>query len=586
MTNAEPVLAASFARCLPVYSDKDEDKTRYNQPGWIPVENTSQFQTIFQLHHLCPKPWRYRDAESMKTLSNVGLKDEYDGGGFVADLGYNAKSAMGVLTKLEANNWINDKTVAVFVEFTVFEPASALFSAVRYLYERFPTGGANTVTKIRTLTLYSPPDPTYGSFFQVCQLLLMLVILFFFLAEVGRLYRQKCSYFKHFWNWIEILQIISAVSTVVMFFFKEKYTSEFVKRVRENPFETSSTDYIVLWSDMEVYLLALVLFLVTLKFLRLIRFNRHVCQMTGTIKLSVEHVISFFIVFLAVILAYTQLGWLVFGASLAPYSSFYESVSSLLQMIVGGKMYFYEIRSVNFLLGPLFIFVYVLSMAMILLNMFLAILNDSYEHVKDTHGDDFPDARLGDFMSDYIQDRARHYSHMMTLYCKKLLHIPKGKRRPTIDDTESYFQVPQEELTCPSIWIEDVDEELKSVSITLASIETFNDILFDVDGRELDNIRSSFEEIGRDLRCSVSTANLSQDNESKRCCCELVEGDRCSCMEPVNTCDTEAVKIWEKSPDLLYRSRHKRGPFRNQLTCERSDKSVNNALDGSRETRV
>ena len=64
----------------------------------------------------------------------------FDGGGYVAELGYNSLSAINVIKVLEENRWIDNQTAAVFVEFTVFEPSSSLFSAIKLLFERSPIG--------------------------------------------------------------------------------------------------------------------------------------------------------------------------------------------------------------------------------------------------------------------------------------------------------------------------------------------------------------------------------------------------------------------------------------------------------------
>lgn len=402
-----PQLGELFSRCIPSYSSKNEYKTPYNLPLWIPVTNTSLNQSVFELERMCPKPWRYRSSWDLQTLSYEGFYSTYSGGGFVADLGYNIKSALDVINKLQAKNWIDEFSVAVFIEFTIFNPSSSLFSVNKCLYERSPAGGVAFSRSVKTLTLYKAASNHFQKFYEVCHLLFMVIILFIVIDEASKIYHKKKQYFKGFWNWVEMLQIVTAVSSVVIYFLKAKYTSWFVKKVRNNPFETSSADYIVLWSTVEVYVLSFLIFIVTVKILRLIRFNRHVCQMMGTLARAVSPLISYFVVFVATVLAYTQLAFLIFGSAMGPYSSFFNSLRAVLQMLLGGKMFFYEIKSVNGVLGPLFVFFYMFTMAFILLNMFLAILNESYFEVVDSPGNDFSNADLGHFMVAYLSRNIR-----------------------------------------------------------------------------------------------------------------------------------------------------------------------------------
>lgn len=531
-----PDLAHQFQRCLSAFADEVAYSAPYNKPGWITQDNSSQLISFFELLNLCPKPWRYRTAENLSTLSVLGLQSSYGGGGFVADLGYNARSALNVLDDLERNNWINDLTAAVFVEFTVHQPATALFSVIKYLFERLPTGGYNAVAKITTLTLYASPDPTFKSFYQLCQLLLMLIILFFFFAEIGKLYRQKCAYFTQFWNWLELFQIFGTIAAIVMFFFKEMYTSMFVERVQANPFETSSTDYIVLWSDFEIYLLAFVIFIVTMKFLRLIRFNRHICQMIATIQKSIDHLVSFFFVFVGIILAYTQLGVLVFGANVPAYSSFFQAMRAVCQMILGGATHFHVLRDTSRFVGPLFVFCYMLSMSMIMLNMFLAILNDSYEEVKDIEGDSFADAELGEFMKSYIITKAGYLGKDLVGFFSKMLNLTrfKGKRRTY--DSNSYVKVPTR--VTDVLASHEADDIIEICDETpplamMASMEDLTDSEDDEVTASLEDIRRSLSNISAELRCSITAMDDIPPRSWEQDFNDLNKDLQCSCEETV-----------------------------------------------------
>ncbi|XP_031571396.1 uncharacterized protein LOC116305596 isoform X3 [Actinia tenebrosa] len=493
----EPRISHQFKRCIPKYSHEHEDKTEFNMPGWNPVYNVNATMSLFELWDLCPKPWRYRTARSLNSLPFQGAEVSYDGGGFVADLGYDVGQAMDVINNLEYHKWIDDKTAAVIVEITVFDPATLLFSHVKYLYERFTTGGTNVRTTIKTLVLYSSSDQTFQSFYQVCQLMLMLMILFFFFVEIGKVYRQGRAYVRQFWNWMELVQIISAVSAIVMFFFKEKYTSDFVRKVQNNPYETSSIDYIILWSDLEIYLLSLVIFIVTIKFLRLIRFNRSICQMTGTLVRSAKNIWSFFIIFVAILLGFTQLGFLAFGATVTAYSSFFQSLRSVMQMLLGGEMHFYELQSTNGIIGPIFTFVFMFSMTMILLNMFLAILNESYEETReDENSDDFADADLCDFMFSYFGSKYKLFLEEYKNVQTKILSIAERfirQRRKRKE--EEYHRLHAEEVKETDV-CEDESNRKKSGLVFLASIESFHDLLSD---ENLDDIKSNITDLKQSL---------------------------------------------------------------------------------------
>ena len=368
-------------RCLPFYNNDHQDTTPYNKPGWIPVSNVTSFRSnITNLDSLCPKPWQYLTADDLKTDPLRGKMATYSGGGYVANLGYNSESALDVIESLQQGHWIDDKTVTVLVECTVFEPSTSLFSILNYLYERYPTGGIITSSKIKTMTVYLPQGSNrYQLFYQACQVVLTLVIIIFAIMEIVKVLRGARVYFKRFWNWVEITLISFASAAVAIMLYKDKYTRKYVKNVRTNPFDNWSVDQIVRLSEIEDYLLACVMFIITVKSLRLIRFNPHIYQMRKTLRDSITPLFSFTTVFSVIILAFASFGYMAFGSSVIEYSSISDAIRSLLQMLIGGKSSYYQLKvATESSLGPIFLFVYLIAAMALLLNLFIAILDESY----------------------------------------------------------------------------------------------------------------------------------------------------------------------------------------------------------------
>ena len=366
---------------MPFYSESNEDTTPFHKPGWIPVKNASLTITnTAELDSLCPKPWQYVTASGLKSEPIQGTTTSYLGGGFLANLGYNSESALDVIESLEVNRWIDDRTAAVLIECTLFEPVTSFYSFMRYLYEKFPTGGVTASGTVKTVTIYLPHgSESYRSFYQVSQVLLMLVILSFVIIEIAKAFRGGRIYFKRFWSWVDILLICFAASGIGIMLYKEGCTREYVRNVRANPFDNWSADQIMFWSEVEDYLLSLVMFVVTIKSLRLFRFNPHIYQMRTTLRDSVTPLSSFAVVFLVVIIAFALFAFLSFGSSVLNYSTLPQAIRTLLQMTIGGKSSYYQLKfATDSFLGPLFLFAYLITAMAILVNTFIAILNESY----------------------------------------------------------------------------------------------------------------------------------------------------------------------------------------------------------------
>jgi polycystin 2 len=85
----------------------------------------------------------------------------------------------------------------------------------------------------------------------------------------------------------------------------------------------------------------------------------------------------FFIIFLA----FAQLGYLLFGTQVKDFAGFDDSIFTLFRIILG-DFNFHDLEQANRYLGPAYFILYVFFVFFVLLNMFLAIINDTYTEVK------------------------------------------------------------------------------------------------------------------------------------------------------------------------------------------------------------
>ena len=162
----------------------DEDQTRYSMPKWRPIPaNETALLSEFALREMCPRPWRYKKSDELHNLPLQGLRGVYGGGGFVADLGYTKSSALRVIQNLQNNSWIDEKTRVVFVEFMIFDSSTNLFSAASYIFEALPLGGATTFERINTMSLYGARSTGTRSMSAVCELIVLLMVFYFIVAE-------------------------------------------------------------------------------------------------------------------------------------------------------------------------------------------------------------------------------------------------------------------------------------------------------------------------------------------------------------------------------------------------------------------
>lgn len=233
-------------------------------------------------------------------------------------------------------------------------------------------------------------------------MLLFVIVLFKIGQTIWRIYKEKCSYFKSFWNCLDILLIIVATATAVLMAFNSEYTRRIVLKVQENPYARMSFDYVVLFNDLESVAFAMIAFLITIKLLQILKFNANIRTFTHCFKCSRDYLLSFSFIFFCVLMAYAQVGVLVFGQTEGSYKSLMRALVTEFSIILGGKMGYQNLDSIGHLMGPLFLFTFSLLITILLMNFFITILNDSLVEAKNILPKDNVDAQLSEFMEEEL----------------------------------------------------------------------------------------------------------------------------------------------------------------------------------------
>ena len=129
----------------------------------------------------------------------TGMFNSYEGGGYVAVMGYDQNTASGVLGETLGYGWVDHQTRAVILEFAVFNANTNLLSIASYFYEVLASGAAFTTRRVQTLELYSTESGAL-MFYLICQLLFMAMVLYYLIMLLVHLYRQRLAFFSISWT--------------------------------------------------------------------------------------------------------------------------------------------------------------------------------------------------------------------------------------------------------------------------------------------------------------------------------------------------------------------------------------------------
>lgn len=326
---------------------------------------------------MCPRPWRYHTATELKSVPLWGTTTVYSGGGYVAELGYYPAKSLEVIAELEHYKWIDRRTRGVFLEFTVYNAQVNLFSVISLLVETMPTGGVETFRRIDTIRVYRYVGEL-ANVALAAELIIVLVVLFLLYKVTKRMYHQKMAFFRKFWNLVDLLQVLFALVSIALYFVKMISINATMKDLSDNPFLFVSFSMLLTWNEIDTYMIAFVVFLTTIKFLYLLRYNSHIKLLNQTFSNMRKEILLFMVQFLFWFLPFVILSHISFGAHLQDFISLPSAFQAMLNALLGAS-YFHDLEQVDRVIGPALFFCYSILMELILLNMFVSIINAAFE---------------------------------------------------------------------------------------------------------------------------------------------------------------------------------------------------------------
>lgn len=399
-----------FPNCFLEYSEKNADTQSPATDSTVSLMNVSESKDEMGSEKMCKEALKFQDAKKLGTLPVVTAKNTYAGGGLVADLGYEFSTAQNVIYNLKEDKWVTRETRAIFLEMVFFEPATNIFAFVRFTFEFLTTGRIYVHQRVDPLSFYGSGSPTFDGLFIFCYFFIAVLVVVRLYREIKELRKRRCCYFKDPWNYLEFILSVATIATIVVFFFKAEFTRLVVQKIQRNPFARVSFDYVALWTDVESVLLAVVIFIATLKFLRIVKFNEHISILAWTMRFSRGPLVSYSVIFMIKITAFSLLGNLLFGSMDFMYSTFVRTVVNCFEMILGKGVDFAEMKGHNGIIGPLYLLMYNFCLTILVMNFFVAILCDSFTEAREKTKEENEDVEITDFTVDYLKSSLKEIS--------------------------------------------------------------------------------------------------------------------------------------------------------------------------------
>lgn len=167
-------------------------------------------------------PYQHRSEDFTGSPTQLGQLGSYTGSGYLIDLDFEPTKAVTSLLRLQSNNWLDDKTRALFVETLLVNRNNMLFSHIQIILEFPSVGGVFANTEVISARLY-PYITTFDYFILILQVIFAVIVIARVFALVISAVQKRLRGFATLERLREIVDL--GLSIAVITFFVLKFTS-------------------------------------------------------------------------------------------------------------------------------------------------------------------------------------------------------------------------------------------------------------------------------------------------------------------------------------------------------------------------
>ncbi|NWX90256.1 PKDRE protein, partial [Nothoprocta pentlandii] len=364
----------SKSHCLPNYGSDSLEKGDY-AGTWIKTakEYVTKDASSYTGFTYQPNktPWVYYSYGDLHIYGPAGYPFYF----FPAEGRRNSTTRLNILQK---SNWLDEKTWAVIIELTTFNPNVNLFCCISVIFEVSYFGIVNSSLSVHSFDVPIFHQQTTA---QMVVFVIVLVFLFIYIAdELHTICQEKKDYINNISNIINLCLKSELLLFVVLKVIKFKMGADIVKFYLLHPNDFIHFHAVSHLDEFLRIAMGFLAFLTILKTLRYSRFFYDVRLAQRSILAALPGISSMAFIVLVYFFVFMAFGYLVFGQHEWNYNNMIHSAQTVFSYCVSA---FRDTEfSSNRLLGGLFLASFMLMMICVLINLFQAVIISAYEEMK------------------------------------------------------------------------------------------------------------------------------------------------------------------------------------------------------------
>ena len=209
----------------------------------------------------------------------------------------------------------------------------------------------------------------FALFYFICAILYMLFIIYYMQREIRSIFKRRMSYFRDFWSYPAMGIIICSWTGLGIYIWRiieGKRISDLFKQT--NGYAYVNLQLATYVNDVLTFLLGFCCFFGTIKFLRLLRFNRRMSMLSSTLAYAARDLISFTCMFSIIFLGYLALFFLLFHSEILECANLLSAAQMLFEMMLL-KFDASDLNSADSFLGPFCFTLFIIFVVFICMNI-------------------------------------------------------------------------------------------------------------------------------------------------------------------------------------------------------------------------
>ncbi|XP_060074619.1 polycystin-2-like [Ylistrum balloti] len=356
--------------CRHEYKEKYEDKAGYC-PEWTTYRGSCD-----------GSGFTYVSGNATSALPYTGIFGTYSGGGYVKDINPFLAEVTYEISKLANSKWIDENTRFVVVENMVFNSNSRLFSLTSMVIEFPSTGGIYLKPKAQSARLY-PYVNVWDYLVLAAQGLFALITFVRILFLVYDAWKLKMQCFTSLTFLGKCFSVGFSVAAIVFYIIRIDRTIYIIEKIFNSAENFLSFEIVVFYDNIYKLCISIVLFVSILMLLKPLTFNYYLYMMKTSIIVSKVDLLSFSVILGIAMTAFACIVHLFIGATSFSFMTMASSYITLFRTLLAMVTLRELMGSTDEIVTEIVFTIFIFTMTLVLLNMFICILNDAFSFVKD-----------------------------------------------------------------------------------------------------------------------------------------------------------------------------------------------------------